>query len=98
VTGGQGQSVSGDRCYRASFSQDISQVIQAVDVLGSSIGAGHSHYHCGCGGYRCQALAEASDPGKGCAQFLEGPVIHRSPLTRKEKKSLCFSAIITAAS
>lgn len=92
MTGGQGQSISGDWCYRASFSQDISEVIQAVDVLGSSIGAGHSRYYCGRGGYRCQALAEANDPGKGCAQFLEGLVIHRSPHTKKgNEKFTLFS-------
>ncbi len=75
MTGGQGQSVSGDWCYRASFSQDISEVIQAVAVLGGGIGAGHSRYHCSCGGHCCQALvlAEADDPGKGCAQYFGGP-------------------------
>ena len=73
MTGGKSQSVSGDWCYRASFSQDISEVVQTVDVLGSGIGAGHSRYHCGCGGHRCQALAEANDSGRGCAHLFGGP-------------------------
>jgi len=44
-----------------------------VDVLGSGIGAGHSRCHCDCGGHCCQTLAEADDPGKGCAQVFGGP-------------------------
>ena len=50
-----------------------------MDVLGSGIGAGHSRYHCGCGGYCCQALAELMIQVKAVLNFLEVPVIRRSP-------------------